>query len=129
MKMNMNSNRKSHAGPARLASCLLLVLAGIAPLTPQRANAGTQTGTITNLITRDSDGLVYVYLTGSASGRPACAAGTQYWMIPNETSDSGKRMYASLLAAQMASRVVIVTGKNTCTRWGDGEDINAVQTQ
>jgi hypothetical protein len=113
----------------RIGMCIPTLLAITGALLPQHAAAGTQTGTITNLITRDSDGLVFVYLTGTASGRPACAAGTQYWMIPNETSESGKRMYASLLAAQMAGRVVIITGKNTCIRWGDGEDINMVQTQ
>lgn len=107
----------------------LSILLAVSSLLPGNARAGTQTGTITNLITRDSDGLVYVLLTGNSSGRPACAAGTQYWMIPNETTDSGKRMYASLLAAQMAGRIVIITGKNTCTRWNDGEDINQVQTQ
>jgi hypothetical protein len=112
-----------------IRTCLSSLLAGIGLSLLQPAAAGTQTGTITNLIVRDSDGLVWVYLTGSPSGRPACAASTLYWMIPNETSDTGKRMFAALLAAQIAGRVVIIHGKNTCARWGDGEDINQVQTQ
>jgi hypothetical protein len=91
------------------------------------AQAGTVTGPIENLIVRDSDGLVYVYISGPVAGRPSCAAGTSYWMVPNETSDSGKRLYAALLAARMSGRSVQITGKNTCTRWGDGEDINYVQ--
>lgn len=107
----------------------MILMIAAALLSSSYAIAGTQTGTVTNLIVRDHDALVYVHLSGTPSGRPACAAGTVYWIIPDETTDTGKRMYASLLAAQMAGRTVIIQGKGTCTRWYDGEDINVVLTQ
>jgi len=101
-----------------LASCFLA-------LSP--AMAGSQYGTVTQIFVRDSDGLLYVVLSGSASGRAACASGTTYWMIPNETTDTGKRLYATLLAAEIAGRPVQIYGKNTCNRWVDGEDIDRIE--
>ncbi len=93
-------------------------------LTP--AIAGTQEGTIQSLYVRDSDGLIFLALEGAPTGRPACAIGTAYWMIANETTETGKRLFATLLAAQLSGRQVHIDGKNTCTRWGDGEDIETV---
>jgi hypothetical protein len=110
----------------RAKSSAAILAAILSLIVTQQACAGDVTGTITNLIFRDVDGLVYVIVSGAPSGRPQCAAGTSYWMVPNENSDSGKRMVAALLAARMSGRVIAISGKNTCTRWGDGEDINYV---
>lgn len=89
------------------------------------AAAGTQTGQVTKLQTRASDNLVYFYLTGTPSDRPACAT-YPYWMIKDETSDTGKRQFAMLMAAYVSGRSVTVHGAGTCTRWGDGEDVDYV---
>ncbi len=89
------------------------------------AEGGTQTGTITTLYVRDGDGLIYVYMTGTASGRPVCATGS-YWMVRAENSEAGKRHFAALLAAKLAGQTVQIVGKNTCLRWVDGEDIEEV---
>jgi hypothetical protein len=107
-----------------LSAC---AIAAVIPWTTSQA--GTGAGTVANVTVRDSDGLTYVYLSNPPTGRPACAASTQYWMIPNENSEAGKKLYALLLAAQLSGRPVSITGKNTCVRWGDGEDINLVILQ
>lgn len=104
--------------------CAILGVCVLAPSLPARA--GQASGVITNLIVRDADGLVYVYLSGAPSGRPACASATVYWMIRDENSETGKKTYAALLAAQLAGRNVTIYGANTCLRWGDGEDISGV---
>lgn len=104
----------------------IAALAACAALLPFSAAAGEQTGHITSLITRSSDNLIYFYLSGTASGRPACAT-YRYWMIKDEASDTGKRQFAMLMAAYLSGRQVAVTGAGTCTRWGDGEDVNDVQ--
>ena len=91
----------------------------------QPALAGSQTGYISALYIRDTDGLVYVHLAGSPTGRPPCAANSTYWMVPNENSETGKKLFALLLAAKLANQQVQIVGKNTCARWGDGEDINS----
>ena len=87
--------------------------------------AGTQTGNIVDIYVRDSDGLLLVSLTGTASGHPSCATAA-YWIIPSETTDTGKTLYATLLAAKLSGHSVTIAGKNTCTRWFDGEDIESV---
>lgn len=103
------------------------VLAGV--MSGANAHAGTGTGTVTIVTIRDSDGLAYVYLSSPPTGRPACAAASAYWMIPNESTETGKKMYALLLAAKLSGQTVSITGKNTCVRWPDGEDIQLVTLQ
>jgi hypothetical protein len=87
---------------------------------------GTITGTVQLLIARASDGLTYVVINGTASGHPACATNS-YWIIMNETSDAGHKQYAMLLAAQASGSQVSIVGAGTCTRWGDGEDIDYIE--
>jgi hypothetical protein len=89
------------------------------------AVAGTQTGRVTHLIVRASDGLVHVYLDGGASGKPPCAT-SPYWMVKAEATLVGKQQYAALLAAKVSGRLVTIVGSNACTRWGDGEDIDTL---
>ncbi len=93
---------------------------------PNLASASKQTGKVKNLIVRASDGLTYLYLdSATPSDKPDCAA-NPYWMIKDENSEVGKKQYSMLLAAHAAGRKISITGTGTCTRWGDGEDINAI---
>jgi hypothetical protein len=101
-----------------LAICLLLA--------STVGNAGSVTGTVSEVIARASDGLTYVYMNGTSSGRPACAANTSYWMIMSESSDVGKKQYAMLLAAKAGGIQLTIQGNNTCSRWADGEDISYI---
>lgn len=87
--------------------------------------AGAQQGHITQLIVRASDGLIYFYLDGTASGRPACAV-NPYWMLRDENSTAGKHQLALLIAAQATNKVISVTGMNSCARWADGEDVESI---
>lgn len=90
------------------------------------AQAGNVTGTVTNLMVRSTDGLIYVVVTGTPVGRPACAA-LNYWMIMNENSNSGKQQLAALMGAKASGQTVTIWGNGTCNRWPDGEDIAAVE--
>lgn len=87
--------------------------------------AGQQTGQVTQVRVRASDGLNYFELSEGHTGRPTCATHA-YWMIKDETSDAGKKQLALLLSAKLSGATVTVTGSNTCTRWGDGEDANEI---
>jgi hypothetical protein len=90
------------------------------------AFGGSATGTITYLYQRASDNLIYVYVSGAVANRPACAAGTTYFMVRDENSATGKGQFATLLAAKVAGKAVTIEGLNTCVRWQDGEDINFI---
>lgn len=102
-----------------------VMFASLCGVAAAQAIAGTQSGLVKDVYIRDSDGLILVDLVGTATLKPACAL-RSYWIVPNEKTDSGKRLYTMLLAAQLAGRPVTIYGKNTCTRWGDGEDIDTV---
>jgi len=47
-------------------------------------------------------------------------------MIKDENSNTGKQQLAILLAARASGETITVDGSNTCTRWGDGEDVDLV---
>ncbi len=104
----------------------LTIVATCAAILSLPAAAGSQAGQLTVLRTRSSDNLVFFYLNGTATGRPACAAGTTYWMIKDENSATGKRQFAMLMSAMLAGKTVSVSGTGACTRWGDGEDVEEV---
>ncbi len=91
------------------------------------AAASEATGKVAYIVVRDIDGLIYVELDTLRSGKPACAANHNYFMIKDETSPSGRRTYATLLAAKLSGLRVTITGTGACTRWGDGEDIALVK--
>src|SRR5438445_7782381 len=80
------------------------------------AFAGTQSGQITALLKRASDGLIYLYLSGQATGRPPCAANTTYWMVKDENSVTGKQQLAMLMAARATGQTITIGGSNTCLR-------------
>jgi hypothetical protein len=90
------------------------------------AHAGYVTGTVTNLVVRAYDGMIYVVVTGTPVGKPACAT-HNYWMIMNENSTSGKQQLAVLMTAKALGQTVTIWGNGTCTRYTDGEDIAAVE--
>jgi hypothetical protein len=104
---------------------LLLLAAPLLVLAGSPAWAGTQTGKVTTPITR-ADGLVYFFVEGVASGKPACAT-IGYWMIKAEGTIGGKQQVATLIAAKVAGKTISVVGANTCTRWSDGEDVNELR--
>jgi hypothetical protein len=88
--------------------------------------AGSQTGLVTNINVR-TDGLHWFTLSGDRGAMPTCTNGHfTYWMIKDENSTYGKSQFSMLLAAYMAQKPVTIVGTGSCTRWGDGEDINTV---
>ena len=103
----------------------LAMFAAAVTITPG-AHAGSQMGRITSLVFRASDGLVYFYLEGSPSARPACAQGQVYWVIRDEKSEAGKRQIAMLLAARAQNTPIHVNGTSACERWSDGESVDSI---
>ncbi|MEL4391894.1 hypothetical protein [Shewanella algae] len=89
--------------------------------------AGEQSGKVETLYARASDNLhlVTLYKGNAKSNSPACAT-SNYWLIKDENSAAGKSQFSQLLSAKMAGKTVFIKGTNTCSRWGDGEDINTI---
>ncbi|EPG38531.1 hypothetical protein F907_01116 [Acinetobacter colistiniresistens] len=109
----------------RYLSQLILLFSSIFFI--NNVSASEYTGKIEAIVVRDSDGLVYIYLSGNRSSDiPDCAKNTSYMMIKNENSPTGRRQLAMLMMAQATNKTVSVTGTNKCTRWPDGEDIEAI---
>ncbi len=91
-----------------------------------QAFAGSQTGKVTSILVRQSDGLHYFYMSGVGENKPDCASSHTYWMIKDENSTVGKTQFSMLLTAYASGKTISVIGTNSCTRWGDGEDLNSI---
>ncbi|MGP0171773.1 hypothetical protein ACSVIJ_07805 [Pseudomonas sp. NCHU5208] len=103
------------------------LILGVLALLSGCALAGEQVGKVSTLFARASDNLHLVELSGGTekTGSPSCAT-HKYWLIKDEASVAGKSQFSQLLAAQMTGKKVTIVGSNTCSRWGDGEDINYI---
>jgi hypothetical protein len=108
--------------------CLGLACLGALATTMPAWAFGSARGTVFRLHVRASDGLVYVYLNGDRTNRPACAV-QSYWIIRDETSAVGKQQLALLMLAQTTGRSVIIQGSGLCTRHADGEDIKEIAVE
>ncbi|CCN47676.1 conserved hypothetical protein [Vibrio nigripulchritudo MADA3029] len=104
-----------------------ITLLAVLGMTSFSVNAGEQTGKVATLYARAADNLHLVTLTGGSAktNSPACAT-QEYWLIRDEQSTTGKSQFSQLLAAKMSGKSVAISGLNTCSRWGDGEDINTI---
>lgn len=89
--------------------------------------AGEQSGYVDTLYARASDGLHLVALkNGTEKANPPICATKDYWLIKDEHSVAGKAQFSQLLAAKMSGKRVRIRGLDSCSRWGDGEDINTI---
>ena len=105
--------------------CKKLLLLSVA-LWASSVVASTQTGKVVSINVRE-DGLHWFYVSGTRTTKPACATSSEsYWIIKDENSTAGKSQLSVLLSAYMAGKEVVIQGRDTCVRWGDGEDISAV---
>lgn len=87
---------------------------------------GKQTGQVTKITIRQSDGLHYFNMSGISSDRATCAEGHSYWMIEDENSPVGKHQLSLLMMAMASGKTITVYGTGTCSRWGDGESVDAI---
>lgn len=92
--------------------------------------SGEQSGKVDVLYARGSDNLHLVTLTGGGLkvDSPACAT-EGYWLIKDEKSAAGRSQFSQLLSAKISGKTVSISGMNTCSRWGDGEDIDVIVIQ
>lgn len=102
----------------------LLLAIGLAPIS---AHCGTMTGTIASITySINTPNFVFVYLSASSTGTPACAATQPNRMTLDLTTPMGKSLYANLLALKLTNPAGNVTlyGSNACSAWGDTENIH-----
>jgi hypothetical protein len=113
---------------SRLAVTMILASLCAAAVTP--ATAGSQTGYIKTLYVRDSDGLIFVDVFGWRDfDMYSGPCPTSHWVIPNESTESGRRLFATLLQALITGHKIRIQGNYTCTRPSAGEDIVSVEVR
>ena len=89
--------------------------------------AGSQSGKVIRFYVR-ADNLHWFTLSNTHNSPPACATKPQ-WVIKDENSVAGKTQISILLAAWASGKTIFVTGSNSCSRWGDMEDVYIIRVE
>ncbi len=88
------------------------------------AFAGETTGKVKLLFIHAYNDTILFTMETTQPNLAACAVTGRYAI--STSSQQGKNILSSILAAKAAGLSITVSGRNTCTTHGDAEDINAV---
>ena len=108
-----------------VALSLILLISLISLFFAPNSYAGSQSGKVIGFYVRASDNLHWFTLSNNHNSSSACATAPQ-WAIKDENSTAGKTQISILLAAWASGKTIIVSGSNSCSRWGDIEDVNII---
>ena len=75
--------------------------------------ASDQTGHILQ-VAADNYGGGYAFYAGARTGKPACAASDDYWIIVGPSTDNAKAMLSLILTAYATGKTVIIHGNGSC---------------
>jgi hypothetical protein len=95
------------------------------------ASASSIGPALPSFLTYRSDGVAFVYLSGTRTGTiPACASpsGNYHRFAINSTTPAGKSQLAGLIAAHAAGETIWLTGTGDCGVLGDTESVSEFHT-
>jgi hypothetical protein len=70
---------------------------------------------------------VFIQVAGGPTGVPTCSTDTAYNYAIDLSGTAGNQMYALLLSAMLAGKLVDFTGLGTCTTYSTVEDLRSVR--
>ena len=86
--------------------------------------AGETTGKVNLLYIHGYNDFILFSMTSSQPSFASCAVTGRYAI--STSTQQGKNILSTVLAAKAANLTITVGGKNTCTTHGDAEDINGI---
>ena len=86
--------------------------------------AGNTTGKIHTVWVHNYNDFVLFSLESTQPSFTTCAVTGRY--VVSTSTQQGKNILSTVLAAKAAGQTVSVMGKNTCTTHGDAEDVFAI---
>lgn len=86
------------------------------------ASAGTTTGTVNQLYIHEYNDSILFNMTSQSQNFIGCATTKRYAV--STSTQQGKNILSTILAAKISDKSVMVVGENTCTTHGDAEDIS-----
>jgi hypothetical protein len=105
------------------------ILGAFSLLLPFSAYCGNSVGDVTEvLVLAAYANLVFVKVSGSNASLPACSIASNRYVLDTSTN-TGKQIFAMVLAAKHAGAAITLVGAGTCTQVFNSEDlIGAIQT-
>lgn len=90
------------------------------------AYSGTATGKIIDYATNKFNIFSFA-LDVPETSKPACNTANRYAV--STSTQAGRDVMSSIVNAKNVNLTVSVSGLNTCTAWGDSEDVNVIQVR
>ena len=100
------------------------VIFGLSFLYSISAFAGETTGKVNLVYVHGYNDFLLFSMTSSQPSFASCAVTGRYAI--STSTQQGKNILSTILAAKAANLTITVGGKNTCTTHGDAEDINGI---
>ncbi|RYY75042.1 MAG: hypothetical protein EOO52_12090 [Gammaproteobacteria bacterium] len=86
--------------------------------------AGETTGKVNLLYVHGYNDFILFSMISAQPGFASCAVTGRYAI--STSTQQGKNIFSTILAAKAANLTITVSGKSTCTTHGDAEDISAI---
>jgi hypothetical protein len=104
------------------------LLIGLLASSGVKAGGSVEGATVVLLsINRDYPNIVFIRLSASTTGYPACYVFNPTWMFTlSLNGTNGKEMYATLLAAAASGKQIYAYGAGACNEHGQIESLNAM---
>jgi MFS superfamily sulfate permease-like transporter len=115
--------------PARAGLRASIILGAAVALAGQ-AYAGssvTQAAVTAVIIVPSVANAVFIQVAARPTGIPTCSTDTAYSYAIDLSGAAGNQMYALLLSAMLAGKLVDFTGLGTCTTYSTVEDLRSVR--
>jgi len=100
------------------------LLFGVICVLACNAKAGVTDGKLGTVFVHGFNDVVAFGMQSSSPNFASCAISMRYAV--STSTQQGKNLLTTILAAKAAGQTIQVVGKNTCTANGDAEDINYI---
>jgi len=98
--------------------------AAFAGLSQSASAAGSGTGNVLVMQVGPASNNVFVQLSGTPAGQPACQTNSSWTFVFDSSTTIGKNVLAMLLTAKTAGTTISYVGTGTCTLYSSVENLS-----
>jgi hypothetical protein len=105
---------------------LPLLCASMLPLPAMSAGLAAHTTIVKMHVRRSLGDIAFIQLAAVPLGHPACAVGAPWHFTLALNTETEKKIFAVLLAAQISGTPVTIDGTGSCSEYGTFESMDSV---
>ena len=110
----------------KLYLSIVATIAAFSGLSPPANAAGSGTGNVLAIQAGPASNNVFVQLSGTPSGQPACQTNNSWSFVFDSSTAVGKNTLAVILSAKALGITISYVGTNVCTLYGSVESLSYI---